>query len=378
MGTVTGEYDKRYGADNGRIVTFDDGLYGDDEGIMREMRDRDLSLLLVIAPEYSQDISRGVPGTIHVYYNQRDKGGLINSSEMTASTLLSAINRATGEKIVTDLNPSADRSFVVSPVAAETYLILKNGVHEGYTPSQLESAMTSQNIFVSIMIMMVIIMIGSILISSMGSEKENKTLETLLTLPVSRTAVVGGKIIGSAIVGLIFGAFYLLGLYIGMGSAFGAGSGNVLSDLGMSLTILDWLVVGIFLFLSIIAALGICMILGAFAKNYKAAQTLIMPITIMAMVPMFINMFTSFSALPGVLQGVMFAIPFSHPMMVTSNLMFGNTTMLIAGFAYLTLFCLVTLYITVRLYRSDILLTGFIRKKGGDTGTAVRNTILRR
>jgi len=355
-----------YGADYASsVIPFDASLYGDDQGIMNEMKDKGLSVLLVITPTYSENINNELRGVISIYYHQSDLKGLINSSESTANALILAINAATSNEILSGIPGAPDFSFISAPAKNVNFLILNGTVHEGYAPSQMESALSTQNMFVSIMIMMVIVMIGSILISSMGSEKENKTLETLLTLPVNRTAVVGGKIIGSAIVGLIFGAVYLVGLYLGMGRTMGAGSGNILGELGVSLTIVDWAIVGVFLFMAILAALGICMILGAFAKNYKAAQTLIMPIMIMAMVPMFINMFSSFDALPPVLQGVMFALPFSHPMMVMGNLIFGNMTMILAGFVYLLLFCLVTLYVTVRLYKSDILLTGFIKKDKG-------------
>jgi len=59
----------------------------------------------------------------------------------------------------------------------------------------------------------------------------------------------------------------------------------------------------------------------------------------------------------------LFAIPFTHPMMIMNNLMLGNTFMIWAGLGYLLLFSMLTIYITVRIYNSDILLTGLIRKK---------------
>ena len=63
----------------------------------------------------------------------------------------------------------------------------------GISPITISSVMSSQSFIMPLIVMMVIIYAGSIVISSMGSEKENKTLETLLTMPVSRTSIVFGK-----------------------------------------------------------------------------------------------------------------------------------------------------------------------------------------
>ena len=50
--------------------------------------------------------------------------------------------------------------------------------------------------------------------------------------------------------------------------------------------------------------------------------------------------------------------PFTHPMMVVNNLMFGNITLVLVGIGYLLAFSVAMVYITVRLYKSDVLITG--------------------
>ena len=119
----------------------------------------------------------------------------------------------------------------------------------------------------------------------------------------------------------------------------------------------------VLLFLAIGSALGICMILGAFTKNYKMAQTMTMPISFLAIIPMFVMMFASWDSLPAVFQAVMFAIPFTHPMMAMNNLMFGNYTLVFEGIIYLVVFDLVMVWLTVKVYNSDILITGLDQTK---------------
>jgi ABC-2 type transport system permease protein len=219
--------------------------------------------------------------------------------------------------------------------------------------------------------MMIIIVIGSMVISPMGSEKENKTLETLLTMPMNRTTIVSGKLLAAAIVGLIYGLAYMVGMSFYLRGVTGSMGGANLQDYGLSLGVTDWAIIAVMIFLAIFCALGICMILGAFTKNYKSSQTMVLPITVLAMIPMFITMFTSFGSLPAAVQGIVFAIPFSHPMMVMNNLMFGEMTLVLAGIGYLILFTLIVIFITVRLYKSDILLTGVGNTKAVKIAKAV-------
>ena len=117
------------------------------------------------------------------------------------------------------------------------------------------------------------------------------------------------------------------------------------------------------MFLAILAALGLCMILGAFTKNYKAAQTMVLPLAVMSMVPMFIIMFMGWESLPVVGQVLLSLIPFTHPMMVVNNLMFDNMGLVAAGIGYLLVFAAAMVLITIRIYKSDILITGIGQTK---------------
>jgi ABC-2 type transport system permease protein len=140
-----------------------------------------------------------------------------------------------------------------------------------------------------------------------------------------------------------------------------------LAKYGMTLNLFDYLLVGLSLFLALICALALCMILGIFTKNYKAAQSMTLPITLLALIPMFVTMFTDFGTLPAGLQAVLFAIPFTHPMLAMKELMFDNTGFVIAGIIYCAIFAAVAMFIAVYLFKKDILLTGRVKnpaKKG--------------
>ncbi len=335
----------------------------DPDAIAKEMIDNKCTFVISIPDNFISELKDGKPVTISTYYSYSN-GGIIGTVTSTQGTTI--INRMSD--ILTyafTCNSSSGYSpdFILDPLInnnSSTYTYINGTVHAGVTPSQIYNSLSAQNLVIPIIVMIVIIMVGSVVISSMGSEKENKTLETLLTIPIKRTTIVTGKILAATIMGLVYGICYLVGMIFyssGMTSGLSGNSVN-LADYGLAMGAMDWAILLLVLFLSIFSALGICMILGAFTKNYKMAQTMTLPISGLALIPMFVFMFASWDSLPTIAQGFIFAIPFSHPMMTMNNLMFGDMGLIVAGIAYLIVFDIIMILITVKIYNSDILLTG--------------------
>lgn len=324
---------------------------------------------LVLNDDFKENIESEKRGLIDIIYVYQPSG-MINGtvSSTVGPMIVSSLNSDLSSMIIGSETEKEHVKFLTTPIDGSTAITyIKGEPHKDVTPSDISSQLTSQTMFIPIIIMIIIMMVGSIVISSMGSEKENKTLETLLTLPIKRTTIVTGKIIAAATVGLIFGLAYMLGMsfYLtsitSMSSA--AGHSVDLNELGLGLGLADYALIAISMFLAIACALGICMILGAFAKNYKSAQTMTMPLSILAIIPMFITMFAGWYGANILIKSVLFIIPFSHPMMATEALMNGDLTLVLAGIIYMAVFALGSILITVRLYKSDILITGLGQNK---------------
>ena len=342
------------------------------------MTSEGINSLIVIDPSFSENVLYNLytassttdlrPVVIQEYYLYEPSGMFGSISSSTVSAVVNGMNSdLSGFLIRGCISPEKVYQFLADPITRggdELHTIVNGEPHSGVTPQDIASQVSSQTMMVPMIIMIIIMMVGSIVISSMGSEKENKTLETLLTLPIKRTSIVSGKIIAAAIVGLVYGLAYMAGMSIYMGAMMGPTSSGIdLKALGLGLDMMDWALIALSMFLAIICALGICMILGAFAKNYKSAQTMTMPLSILAMVPMFVIMFSGWYGSGAVIQAVTFAIPFSHPMMAMQSLMYGDYVLVFSGIAYMAIFALATILITVRLYNSDILITGLGQNK---------------
>ena len=365
--SISAVYDSLYGTGMfTEYVTVDNSAVPVDSAYVEQrLNELGYTDAVVIAQGFHSNITSTpvVKGQVHLYFQYQSGGIFSGASSSIAATIMEVVNSEIAKTLVTgepDLGPNA-----ASPVdMGSTHTYVNGRVVDNVTPMMISSALMSQSMVVPIVIMVIIMMVGSIVISSMGNEKENKTLETLLTMPVKRMTIVTGKLLSAAIAGIVFGAAYMVGMMFymnGMNSTIAAGVD--LSDIGLTLGPMDWLAVMVMMFLAILTALGMCMILGAFTKNYKAAQTMTLPLAVLAMIPMFVLMFMGWESLPMFGKVLLFIIPFTHPMMVMNNLMFGNYALVLGGAVYLLAFTAVMIYATIRIYKSDILITGIGQTK---------------
>ncbi len=356
-----------YGESAAEKIIVMDSSYGDIASITEEMRSKGISAVIGVPDDIYERLGNHEQVAIAQYYIYEPVGMFGSTPSAVVGSVVTLLNSSLS-KVMIGQDPSVDYDFVIHPLITGSDQITTevNGRScQGITPYDIANELTSKTMMIPMVIMVVIMMVGSIVISSMGSEKENKTLETLLTLPIKRTTIVSGKILASAVVGLVYGLAYMAGMSIYMNGLTGTiQTGKVdLEAIGMTLDTGDWALIMLSMFLAIVCALGICMILGAFAKNYKSAQTMTMPLSILALIPMFVIMFSGWYGSAPVIKAVIFAIPFSHPMMAMQALMNGDMTLVLSGIAYMGVFAAATIAITVWLYRSDILITGLGQNK---------------
>jgi ABC-2 type transport system permease protein len=323
-----------------------------EEGL-EKIKEEEGTALLVLPASFSESIYANEQGGIEIYWIMKGAGIMDSISSEVVDSLIGAAEQEISKALIENGEHS---DVVLNPTVKNETTIFKGKEMKGISPGLISRILSSQSSLVPIIIMMIVMMAGSTVISSMGMEKENKTLETLLTLPVKRSSIVLGKIAGSAIVGLLMAIIYMIGLGYYMGSL-GMSSEIDLAAFGLTLGMKDYLLVGVSVFITLLAALSLCMILGTFAENYKSAQTLILPIVVLAIVPMFLTIMKDFDTLPLILKIVVFAIPFSHPMMAMRSLMFDNYLLVLSGIVYVVIFSVVMMWILVKIFSTERVLT---------------------
>lgn len=348
------------------IETYSDVVFKSNDTLekdkgLEELKEKDGIALLIIPPNFSEKIMNNTPSEIEIYWIMQGAGILDSISSSVVEQLISTINTNISYELIST-NSTVNPTIALNPTYRNETTYFKGRELKGVSPGDITNLLSSQSTLIPIVMMMVIIMAGSTVISSMALEKENKTLETLLTLPVNRVSIVGGKIIASAIIGLILAVIYMAG-YSNFLSSFNVSGQINLVDLGLVLTPSDFLLLGVSVFVTLIAALSFCMLLGTMAKNFKSAQTLTFPVTLLALIPMFITMFKDFDTLPLALKALIFAIPFSHPMMAPRALIFHDYILVISGIIYVGIFAIFMMILAVWVFKTDRLLTGSVRRK---------------
>ena len=228
-----------------------------------------------------------------------------------------------------------------------------------------------QNMILPIVIFVLIMMCTQTLITAISNEKLDKTLETLLSAPVSRLSVIGAKMLAAAIVALINAAVYMFSFSYFVSDATSTISEETAAalvdgyvsvekaivQLGLSLTAMDYVLIGLQLFFTILICLSISLILGALVNDTKSSQTVIMPIMMMAMVPYFVSMLTDINTLPTALKYLLYAIPFTHTFYAIPNLMFDHMGVFFGGLAYQIVLFAVFIFFALKLFTSDKIFT---------------------
>lgn len=320
--------------------------------------------VISIEKGFENEILKGEKGEIKVEYFLKGTGLFdFMSSDVIGNALLYSKNELT--KLLL-LSKGIKNQNILDPFLVKAQDVkVKGKIFQNINPKTLYSFLGNQTNFVPVIIMMLIVMSGGMIISSMGLEKENKTLETLLTMPVERRDIVLGKIIGGGIVGMIMASIYMVGFYNYMKGF----SENVsyIPDFKV-FYFSDYILIGLSIFLSLLSGLSMCLLLGLFAKDYKAAQTLTMPVSILAIIPMFLTMFKDFDTLSLPFKILVFLIPFSHPMMAMKLLFFDQYKMVFYGILYNLLFFIILVFILVYIFNTDYIITGqglekFFRRK---------------
>jgi len=322
--------------------------------------------LIIIPEDFTENIYNDTQSEIEIYWIMKGAGVFDSISSAALESLLAIISTNISHRLL-EGNDTVNATVALSPTISNQTTYFKDRIFKGLSPSELSGMMNQQSFIIPIVMMMIIIMAGSLVINSMAFEKENKTLETLLTLPVKRFTIVTGKIASAAVIGLLLSVIYMIGIsYYFQSMQMVAGLS--LADYNMALTLGDFLLIGVSLFITLVAALSLCMLLGTFAKNYKSAQTLTFPIVLLALLPMILTMFMDFDTMPVALKGLLFAIPFSHPMMAPRALLFNDYLLVTGGIIYVSIFAIITISIVVWIFKTDRLLTGRIRSKKASEG----------
>jgi ABC-2 type transport system permease protein len=289
-------------------------------------------------------------GTVNIY------------GEFSFGGIFSAVGSAATNTLVYSFNRAVAPDALVTTQSS----IIKGEIEMGVDPSALSSLLLSQSIILPITIMILLTYAMQIAATSVAMEKEEKTLETLLTVPVDRFSILMGKLSSSAIVAGVGAVTYLIGYSYVLGSAFSGisttlGSSIDLVKLGLVPSPLGYALLGISLFVTLLAGLALAVIMSAFAEDVRGATALVGYVYPLIFIPSLALIYLDVNTLPLAIKGVLFAIPFSQPVIASKAVITGDYLTAGLGIIYVAAFTIIVMYLASRLFATEKILTAKLR-----------------
>ncbi len=338
----------------------------------KELKDSDYKNVVIIPKGFTEQVEKREIATVKFAQKMTSIATFSNistGSQIALQTLQKGIKTTIYSKENLDENTIKQLD---DPIKLEEYTVISDK-QDQVASSTVSSIMQSQSMLIPIIMFLLIMYSSQMIMGAISTEKLDKTLETLLSSPVSRLSVISAKMLSAAIVAALQAAVYMLGMNKMMEGITGGMANDknyeeILKNLGLTMSVGDYILVGAQMFMTILIVLSISIILGALAKDAKSAQTLQLPIMLLAMVPYFVTMFIDVKSASPVIKYVTLAIPFTHSFIANQNVMFGDYTTYFIGLGYQFVLLCICMFLALRIFMSDMIFTltlGGGKKKGG-------------
>lgn len=325
------------------------------------VRKENISLLLVIPSGFADSVSSFQPKEIETYVFVRSfsMGSSINSE--LVNQIIISINSYLSDNILKSKIPDINPNVLKNPIKNRSFIVVKDKIAEG-SIREVNNFVSSQTIFIPIILMMILVYSSQMVLSAIAMEKQDKTLETLLTVPISRNHIVIAKMFASGLIGLVSAGIYMVGFRFYMSGFMGnISNGGQVSDviekLNLRFTPNTYIFLGISLFLAILCALALATILGVLSEDLKSAQSASFPLVFLVLIPYFLTMLSDINTLSLPLKIIVLAIPFTHPFLASQNLMLGNYPIVLYGIIYMLVVFVILVFIAGRIFSTDKVLT---------------------
>ncbi|MEM5948613.1 ABC transporter permease [Spirochaetia bacterium 38H-sp] len=312
---------------------------------------------------------------IKVYAYLEAGGGIIGISKISATA--DKIKRELEEKLRAIIKTKSSKEdsildMYLNPVTTEEHIV-RHTKSARISFSAIIPYIINQTIMLAFLLFIATLTGAQFVAASIAAEKESKTLEVLLTLPIPRHQIVLAKMLAAGILSVIFVAIYFAGFWFYMQSITMPDSQKISSEavnmmlavkqLGIELPIWSNIMRIAAFLLSLLNALGIALILGLFAEDTKNVQVVITPIILVLLALYIITIMTNFASLPLVLRIILLFFPFTHAFLSTPLLIDSQYLSVAGGLLYQTIFFAVVVFLAIIIFNSDKVFTIKLGKK---------------
>jgi len=318
--------------------------------------------MIYIPSGFSDNVTTGVKGKMIIYGNIKNMNIAETQSTNVVGTLVNIYSYyysiARIDSLLQAAGEVASPDAIRTPIAIDYQSIIKGNVLN-ISPDAIISVVMNQSIMLPIMIMVMVMFAIQMAATSIALEKEQKTLETLMTLPVGRLTILSGKLAGSIVIAVAGAIAYMIGFgyYMGSAMSFAQLSTVNLGGAGIGIQPVGYVLLGINIFVTLVSALAMAISLAVFTDNVRSAQSLTGILVVPIILPAIILMFSDIDMLPQTFQWLMLAIPYTHSILASKAAFMGDYWIVLRSIAYISVFTIVVLYIAAKIFSTERIIT---------------------
>ncbi|MCE4602912.1 MAG: ABC transporter permease subunit [Desulfurococcales archaeon] len=319
----------------------------------------DRTAVVIIDDEFFDNITRGIPGRADIIVMTMSLNFLSMSlPQQVEASFTQGVYNLVASLIKASL-PNVDEWFLQRPVVSNTTLYYRG---MPLSPGEAFGLVFGVGLSVTMATMILVMSSMQVAATSVGIERESKTLEMLLSLPVSRRELILGKILGVAFItglGIISYAvgigiyFYSLGSIVNQ-----APEQGIQASPTISMTPLSIVAFMVGLTVTLVTSLLIGMVVGSIPQDVRGAQLASSYVGLLLLAPVFAVFFgIDLTSLEGV-WSIVYLDPVVLLYLVIWGVVTGDHGMATTGFAGLLVNLVVWVVVASRALGSEAILVG--------------------
>ncbi|MCD6529769.1 ABC transporter permease [Candidatus Bathyarchaeota archaeon] len=295
------------------------------EKALEKLSNYDVKILLVIPEGFESKLNSLERSRLELYFEVKSVGFGEMSVFSAVENVMELYSKTLSNTIISSIKPGVNPTVVRNPLNVTSYTIVKGRVLNVPPRAIFGQLFVGYGIMVPTVLMVVSIMVAQIAATATAVENEEKTLETLLTLPVSRYEILMAKVIGSTLVAILGTLFSVLGFALYFQTLFPIqelpGEAHTIGAAGLPTPSPEiYLALCLSLLIAIFFTTSLGVIVGALSSDVRISNSLIGTVIVPIMIPTFLIMYGDVGSLPLALQVLVYALPVSYPMLIAKNM----------------------------------------------------------
>ncbi len=317
------------------------------------MKDRQTALAVIVEKGFSQNLTVGRKASVKFFMVLNS----ISASEIqrvsTAQSRIAEAIMLLGEALAVE--KGVKLSYYKEPVLVRGELIYRDRVMSMTEVGTISQLYLSTSLLMFVVLLTMVTTSGAVAATSIGLEKEAKTLEILLTMPISRAAILSAKLIASTTIALLGTTSMIVGFIIYLtGLPLPSPSAGFI----LPFNIFSIAFLALILFIAMVTMLSLGIMAGVLAGDVRGAQQLAGLLEIPLIFPSFLLLLlTDISDLSQPLLTAMMLNPFTH-MFLAIRAVYEEAYLVAASHAVVMLaFMVAVLGLAAWFFHGDRLLT---------------------